>query len=204
MGLGRRPRHSQNGAYWYSKELVETIIPSVETERPWVTINEYGRCADHAIVIVHGNAYPHVYEWLSAYRDLVLVCSWPETVRAVAHLGRAVYLPMSVDVPYVERFRRAKDRDVCYAGRFERRNGIEFPPDTVILSDVPREELLTEMARYRRCYAVDRCAIEAKVLGCEVLPYHPQFPDPDRWQVLDSHDAARRLQVILDGIDRKG
>ena len=27
-----------NGAYYYSKEIVENIIPNVETERPWDTL----------------------------------------------------------------------------------------------------------------------------------------------------------------------
>ena len=57
------------------------------------------------------------------------------------------------------------------------------------------------MARYKRVYAVGRCAIEAKILGCEVLPYDERFPNPDVWTVLDSKMAAKILQSQLDIID---
>ena len=59
------------------------------------------------------------------------------------------------------------------------------------------------MARYRNVYAIDRVAIEAKVLGCSVLPYDRRFPDPNFWEVIDSRDAAKMLQGILDDIDGK-
>ena len=57
------------------------------------------------------------------------------------------------------------------------------------------------MAEYRRVYAVGRCAIEAKCLGCEVLPFDPRYPDPELWQVLDNKDAAAILQKELEKID---
>jgi hypothetical protein len=66
------------------------------------------------------------------------------------------------------------------------------------------DELLREMAKYRRVYAVGRTAIEAKILGCEVLPYDQRFPDPSIWKVLDSMDAAKMLQRLIDKIDKEG
>ena len=50
----------------------------------------------------------------------------------------------------------------------------------------------------------DNTEIEAKVLGCEILPYDPRFPDPERWKVLDNRDAAVILQKQLDLIDGDG
>ena len=61
--------------------------------------------------------------------------------------------------------------------------------------------LLAEMAKYKRVYAVGRSAIEAKILGCKVMPYDERFPDPGRWQILDTRDAARMLQNKLNSID---
>ena len=66
---------------------------------------------------------------------------------------------------------------------------------------MPREDLLPRLAVYKRCYAVGRCAIEAKILGCDILPYDRRFPDPSIWQVLDNLEAARILQEKLDEID---
>ena len=69
------------------------------------------------------------------------------------------------------------------------------------LEDMNRSKLLEAMAEYKRVYAVGRCAIEAKCLGCEILPFDPRYPDPDLWQVLDNRDAAKLLQKELDKID---
>lgn len=191
--------HGRNGAYWYSREIVENIIPMVETDRPWVTVNQPPFCEDRAIVFVHNNLRPERYEWLSAYKDLVLVCGVPQTVPKVDHLGRSVYLPLSIDVGYVERFRRDKDRDRCFVGRKSKRDGIRLPSGTDYLENMDRDDLLAELARYRRAYAVGRCAIEAMALGCEVMPYDERYPDPSIWRVLDNRDAAIMLQKILDG-----
>ena len=65
-----------NGAYYYSKEIVENIIPNVETDRNWITVNVKGVGLNHAIVFIHNNLHPENYEWLKfyGYKDLVLVC----------------------------------------------------------------------------------------------------------------------------------
>lgn len=193
LGAGRF-----NGAYYYSQEIVENIIPRVNTNRPWVTINVTGCCEDRAIVFIHNNLHPLVYNWLANYKDLVLVCGIPETVAKMGRLGRAVYLPLSVDVPYVEQFRRDKDRDVAFIGRPKKRKGKRFPRGTEFVEGLRREEFLEEVARYRQVYAVGRAAIEARVLGCEILPYDERFPDPAFWKVLDNAEAAGLLQRILD------
>ena len=192
-----------NGAYYYSIEIVNNIIPRVKTSRPWVTVNQVGMAEDNAIVFVHNNKTPGRYDWLKPYKNLILVCGIPETVEKVAHLGKAVYLPISVDVEDVERYRvDTKDKDICYAGRPNKRHGAGLYADEVdLLENMPREELLTKLAHYKKAYAVGRCAIEAKILGCKILPYDKRFPDPSRWKIFDNKDAAVELQKMIDSID---
>lgn len=50
------------------------------------------------------------------------------------------------------------------------------------------------VAKYRNALAVGRCAIEAMVLGCEILPYDRRCPDPSIWRVVDNREAAQMLQ----------
>lgn len=192
-----------NGAYYYSMEIVSNIIPLIKTDRNWITINAPGHGYDHSIVFIHNNLNPDLYSWLSKYEDLILVCGIPETCSKVAHLGKPIYLPLSVDVAYVEQFRCEKIYDTAFIGRWPKRKGITFPDGTRIIENIPRVEILKLMARCRKVYAVGRTAIEAKILGCEVLPYDPRFPNPSRWKILDNVDAARLLQMQVDEIDRR-
>ena len=189
-----------NGAFYYSKEIVANIIPNVKTDRNWVTVNVTGKAFDHSIVFVHNNLHPEHYEWLRKYRDVLLVCGIPSTCAKVAHIADAVYLPLSVDVGYVEQFRCEKDKDTAFFGRKGKSHGHDFG-DADVVFGMKREKMLPLMARYRRVYAVGRTAIEARVLGCDVLPYDERFPDPSIWKVVDNLEAAAMLQKILDGID---
>lgn len=192
--------HSRyNGAYYYSKEIGELLIPKIKTDRNWVTINIPPFGADHSIVFIHNNIYPSRYEWLKQYKDLVLVCGVESTCENVKHLGKTIHLPLPIDVEYVKSFRCEKDKDTCYAGRG--RKMAPFNLDGEPVCDLPREEMLARIARYKRCYAVGRTAIEAKILGCEILPYDPRFPDPSIWQPFTYEDAAKVLQKELDAID---
>ena len=198
LGFGK-----YNGAYYYSKEIVENIAPRIDTDRNWVTINISGYACDHALIFIHNNMHPELYEWLGLYKDLVLVCGVPETCDKVKHLGIPIYLPLSVDVEYLEQFKTEKTKDLAFVGRQPKRMGYTFPPGTDFIEKMPREELLTEMAKYRKIFAVGRTAIEGRVLGCEILPYDERFPDPDFWKVLDNKDAADILQKKLDEIDKR-
>lgn len=193
-----------NGAFYYSKEIVRNIIPRVKTKRSWITVNTYGKPAcSHSIVFIHNNLHPEHYSWLANYRDVVLVCGVPETCKKVAHLGKTIYLPLSVDVRRVRRYMRDKDKEAAFAGRTTKLNGLTLPEDCEIIGDLPRTKLLPEMARYKKIYAVGRTAIEAKILGCEIGVYDPRFPDPDIWEVLDNREAAEILQRELNKIDRR-
>ena len=205
---GHIGRGRYNGAYYYSQEICRYIIPSVRTGRNWVTINIPGVGVDHAIVFIHNNLHPEHYDWLSQYDDLILVCGVPETCEKVSHLGKAIYLPLSVKVSEVEKYKREKDREVAYIGRKGKRLNIPFPVHTDFIEGLPRDMFLTEVARYRKVYAIGRAAIEAKILSdiktgeeTEILPYDERFPDPTVWKVVDSGEAAKMLQAKLNEVE---
>lgn len=192
-----------NGAFYYSKEIVKNIIPQVETDRNWITVNIPPHGCDHAIVFVHNNLHPENYEWLSKYKDLILVCGVSETQKKIKHLGKTIYLPLSVDVQAVEQYKTEKTKERAFVGRPSKRKGIELPPGTDIIEGLPQKVLLQEMAKYKEVYAVGRTAIEAKILGCKVLPYDPRYPSTSRWKILDNSEAAKILQEKLDKIDKR-
>lgn len=192
-----------NGAYYYSKEIVKNIIPRVRTDRNWVTIYAEGQCFDHSIVFIHNNINTEQYYWLKQFKDLVLVVGVPQTVEKVQrYADHVVYLPLSVDVEDVEKYKRLKRRYQAYVGRRDKMAGLELPFPCDLITDMPREELLPAMAEYERVYAVGRCAIEAKVLGCNIGVYDYRYPDPELWQVVDNKEAAKMLQKELDKIDK--
>lgn len=190
-----------NGAFYYSKEIVKNMIPWIKTDRNWITINIPECGCDHAVVFIHNNLHPDHYEWLKKYDDLILVCGIPETVEKVGHIGKAIYLPLSIDVETVRQYASGKSKKTAFVGRRAKRKGIDLPKDIDYIEGLPRTKLLRAMAEYENVYAVGRTAIEAKALGCNVLPYDPRFPDPSRWRVIDNREAARMLQAKLNEID---
>ena len=199
----RAGRNKHNGAFYYSKEIVKNIIPLVDTDRNWITVNIPGVGCDHGIVFIHNNLHPENYDWLKTfgYKDLVLVCGIPETVEKVAHLGHAIYLPLSIDVENVKRFKTEKTKKAAFVGRPAKRKNVTLPEGIDIIEDLPRQKMLAKMAAYETIYAVGRTAIEAKALGCKLKAYDPRFPKVSRWKVFDNKDAAKMLQEELDKID---
>lgn len=190
-----------NGAYYYAKEIEKNIIPNVKTDRNWILVNIEGVGCDNAIVFVHNNLHPERYEWLKRFKNLVLVCGIPETVEKVSHIGKAIYLPLSIDVDYVKQFRTEKTKRAAFVGRPAKRRGLELPADIDIIEGIPRAQMLKRMAEYETIYAVGRCAIEAKALKCKLKAYDPRFPKVSRWKVIDNKEAAKILQEELDKID---
>ena len=200
-----------NGAYYYSIEIVNNIIPNIETDRSWITVNipqqnkvpQFDACAEsHSIMFIHNNLHPENYDWLSRYDDLILVCGVPETMEKIEHLGTPIYLPLSIDVKEVKSHIRKKTKDVAFAGRKSKSGGHDFLPETDFIHGMPRHLLLDAMAEYKKIYAVGRTAIEAKALGCKILPYDDRFPDPGIWKVMDNFEAVKILQKELDKIDK--
>lgn len=194
----------RNGAYFYSKEIVNRIIPNIKTDRNWMTLNIPGVKADHSIIFIHNNKNPETrYKWLRCLDDIVLVCAFDNTAKAVEKYGKTIVLPLSVDVSRVEDFKtnEPKIKDCAFAGRKSKAEGLEFPLGCDFLAGMPRDELLTAMNQYRTIYAVGRCAIEARILGCDIGVYDPRYPDPSIWEIHDNLEMVPILQKALDEID---
>jgi hypothetical protein len=189
-----------NGCYYYSQEIVKNIIPRVKTDRDWNTVGrDVEGMHDGMIVFLHDNATPWHYDWLKNYKDLVLVCSSTYTYESVQYWGDPILLPMSIDTEYVKQFRTEKTKDTCFVGNsWVRANSNRIPDKVDFFSSMPREELLKAVAPYKRAMAIDRCAQECVVLGCELLPLETRYHCDDVGKVLDNRDAAEMLQQILN------
>ena len=195
-----------NGAYYYSREIVKNIIPHVKTDRNWVTVRLADTpIPDHSIVFIHNNRNPNYYEFLREYKDLILVCGLERTVDNMQYFGKAIYLPLSIDVEYVKRFRvEEKTKEMAFAGRLIKISKMyhaPVPKECDILTNMSQHRLLQAMADYKKVYCTGRTALQAKVLGCEIGVHDPNFPDPRIWKVIDNRDAAKMLQRKLDEID---
>lgn len=195
-----------NGAYYYSREIVKNIIPNVKTDRNWVTVRLADTpIPDHSIVFIHNNRNPNYYEFLRNYKDLILVCGLERTAQNMQYFGKAIYLPLSIDVPYVKRFRvEEKTKEMAFAGRLIKISKMyhaPVPKECDILTNMSQHRLLQAMADYKKVYCTGRTALQAKVLGCEIGVHDPKFPDPRIWKVIDNRDAAKMLQNMLNEID---
>lgn len=191
----------ENGALLYSKEIVKYFIPNIKTTRNWVTIRQVPFAYDHAIVFIHNNLNPSFYDYLANYHDLILVCGVPSTCEKVKHLGRTIYLPLSVPVKEILKHKRHKTESVCYAGRRNKFASCNVALSIPHVSSLSHDDFLDEIAKYRSVYAVGRTAIEAKILGAKILPYDPRFPDPSVWKIVDTFDAIKMLQDELNYLD---
>lgn len=195
-----------NGAYYYSKEIVKNIIPNIKTDRNWITIRlpEMKDHPDHSIIFIHNNRNPNYYTYLKDYKDCILVCGLPKTAENMRFYGKAIYLPLSVDVESVKKYQvKNKTKEIAYAGRKLKLSytNNRVPKGVDVLSGMTQSKLLREMAKYKKIYASGRTAIQAKVLGCEVLPHETNFPDSRFWKVFDNFEAAKMLQKLIDEID---
>lgn len=203
------PEGRYNGAYYYAKEIEENIIPLVKTDRNWDCLGmRQTPHFDHSIIFLHHNLnFDQVYKWLKKYKDIVLVASSKITYKAAQDAGyKVIYLPLSVDVEYVRQFKTKKTKRACYAGnrwKFKDADLAKLVPDYVDYppANLPREELLKFMAPYKECYAIGRCAIEAKILGCKIKKCDSRYPDVRYWKIVDNRDAAKKLQNELNKID---
>jgi len=204
QALRNKAKHKNHGCWYYSNEIVDNIIPRVKTWREWNTVGrDLEGMHDSMIVFLHDNSTPWNYQWLHKYKDLILVCSSEYTANSVKFSGKTVFLPMSVDTEYVKQFKTRKTRDLCFAGNpwvLENCND-QLEDDIDYLINMPREKMLKELAKYRRAYAIDRVAIEAKVLGCNLEKISTRYSVDNVGNVLDNREAAKILQRELDKID---
>lgn len=197
-----------NGAYYYSREIVKNIIPNVKTDRNWVTIRLPEQpIPDHSIVFIHNNRNPNYYEFLRQYKDLILVCGLEKTAENMQYFGKSIYLPLSVDVKSVEKYKvKEKTKEMAFAGRLIKISNMyhaPVPKECDILTNMPQYKLLKAMADYRKVYCTGRTAIQAKILECEIGIHDRNFPDARIWKVLDNKDAAKILQTKINEIDGK-
>lgn len=192
----------QNGAYWYSVELCENILPKIKTNRRAVTINMDGYCEDNAIVFIHNNDNPYRYDWLGKYKSLILVCSKYETLASVIEIlpkAHVIYLPLSIDTDYVKQFKaKRKYNKACFMGRLCKKPE-ELPDETEIYGNLPREELLKKVAKCKTVYATARCLLEAKCLGCNAIETGIQHGSEE---LLDNKDVIPMLQKLINEIDQ--
>lgn len=195
-----------NGAYWYSKEIYENILPKIKTDRNWILINVNNCCADHSIVFIHNNAHPESYWWLDNYDDLILVCSQVKTLKAMIEMFprfHSVLLPLSIDTKYVKKFKvKQKTKEIGYYGR-----KVKCPPSIMINDKIEkiyskdREYCLKEVAKFKTVYAIGRCALEAKCLGCEVLSHEGEYVNT-KFDLLDNKEVIPMLQRFITEIDQ--
>lgn len=197
-----------NGALIYSMHIVKNIIPLIKTERNWVTI-DCNQCVDDAIVFIHSNVDLERYEYLKEYNNLVLVASQPLTVQKLKegnYADHVIYLPLSVDTKELLKYKDLKPHyrgGTCYAGRPDKPfvSGLKQDKNIVHLSCLTHPDLLKKLNYFQYCYAVGLTAIEAKFMGCTILPFDKRYPDTRVWTILDGKDAAKILQRKLDKID---
>lgn len=195
-----------NGAFWYSKEIVENIIPKIKTKRGWTTINVDGQCEDNSIVFIHNNKNPERYGYLGKYQNLILICSQPKTLKAMIDIFpqfHCIYIPLSIDTKFVKQFKtKRKTKQTAYFGRLAKCPKKILEDDSIdkIYGD-SREELLKNVAKYKNVYAIGRCALEAKCLGCKVMPHAGEYENVD-FKLLDNKNIIPELQRLLNEIDQ--
>lgn len=196
-----------NGAYNYSKELLENIVPNIKTKRSWCLINVNNQCEDGSIVFIHNNKNPERYEWLNQYNDLILVCSQIKTLKSMIEMFpkfHSILIPLSIDTNYVKKFKvKKKTKKIAYFGR------IEKCPENILNDEsidkiygTDREKLLKQVAKYKQVYAIGRCALEAKCLGCKVLHHQGEYENVE-FELLDNKEIIPELQRLINEIDTK-
>lgn len=188
-----------NGAYFYAKEIEDIILPKINHSR--VTIVTAGsvifsshQIPDRAIIVCHHNINPVGTYGRYLNRGMLWITSKKSTMKKLKDANeKAVYIPLSIDTKYVKKFRQKKTKDIAFVGNkwgFKRHYLNNLPDNIDQLYNLPREELLTEMAKYKTIIAEGRCNIEAQVLGCKVkLPSYGSGIDVVKREVVDSREV---------------
>lgn len=197
-----------NGAYYYSQDIENYIIPNIKTDRP---INLIGTLAcggeDSMVVFVHH--YLNVrekYSWLRRYNDIIIVSSDYDADKELLRYGRVIHLPLSVNVSEIAKHRKKPTQKACFYGNqwgFRRKEISELvPPEVPRFGEMPREVAWDVVSDYADCYAIGLCAMEAQVLGCHIKTSRYRYPEPEKsFPILDCECAAKLLQEALDMLE---
>lgn len=197
-----------NGAYWYAKEIEEIILPEVGDLNLYInTVGAllYDRLEvpQGAVIVCHDNVNT-IKTYIKLFRlGILWVCSKQSVADLLKEKGEtAVYIPLSVDTHYVAKFKRKKKtEDNAYIGNAWafKKNYLESLPDDVDqIYGLERDDLLTEMSKYKNVIAEGRCLIEAKVLGCKTSrPTYEAVNVIDR-EVFDTREAIPLWKDVLE------
>lgn len=199
----RLSRGKFNGALFYSKEIVESFIPNIETDYHWQTIN-HQKAPDHCIVFVHSNNALGRYDYLLKYKDIILVCSTNHSVSQLQKRGhkQVIYVPLSIDTDYLDKFKCEQKNGTVACGNvwaftqsmkdFFRLNKIKH------YHDIPRVSLLEIIGKSEKVFAIGRTAMEAIYLGAEVIQPEKEYPVEKYDTYFSQSDAIKIMQKELD------
>lgn len=205
------PSATNNGGYQYAKEIESNILPSITSEATIVTVGlslyETEEIPYGSIAVCHQNrdpieAYAHFMK-----RGFVWVCSKHSTVDILRKYGQtAVYIPLSIDTAYVAQYKTKKTKDIAYVGNawdFKKDYLASLPEHIDQLSGLPRDELLREMAKYKRVIAEGRCLMEAQVLGAKgEVPQYPDGKEAVFVEPLDNRDTIEYWKILFAEVDK--
>lgn len=164
-----------NGAYWYSKEIEEIILPEINANvviiTAGATLYKPWELPDHLIIVCHDNrttrqSYGHLFN-----KKALWICSKESTVQTLSSYGeKGIYIPLSIDMEYVKQFKAKKTKNIAYVGNpwgFKRSYLNSLHKNIKQLNGLEREDLLREMAKYKSVIAEGRCLMEAQTLGAK-------------------------------------
>lgn len=203
-----------NGAYYYATEIEDIILPALNLGRGTIitvgaNLQMPRRVMDGTVVVCHNNQDPEYQYRMLLGKNILWICSKLSTVDKMTKVGeKAVYIPLSIDTRYVEKFKAKKTKGIAFVGnrwKFKHQYLKSLPPEIDKLYNMPREELLAEMAKYRKVIAEGRCLMEAQVLGCEAEI--PDYKDPSLGAIfrepLDTVDAIPYWYEALTTFSKK-
>lgn len=186
-----------NGSYWYAKEIEDIILPHINKRLFIVTaaasIYNKHEIPDNAIVVCHDNrSTVNSYGFLFQ-KNILWICSKHSTVKTLIREGeRAVYIPLSIDTEHVKKFKSRKTKGTAYVGNswaFKKSYLSSLSKDIAQLSNLDRDDLLKEMAKYKNVIAEGRCLMEAQALGCKCETPKYENLESVYVELLDSRDA---------------
>lgn len=201
----------ENGAYYYSKEIEDNILPEIEADVLIVTAGAALYTAielpDGCVVVCHDNRSTQQSYGRLFGKGIVWVCSKHSTVETLEGYGeRAVYIPLSIDTKYVKKFKRKKTKDTAYVGNawdFKRDYLNSLPVDIEQLSDMSREKLLKEMSKYKNVIAEGRVLMEAQILGCKTEVPKYDGHESVYVEALDNRETIPEWGKLLEAVDEE-